>query len=448
MSQRTFKDFTFQPFLYEVIDKLNFREPTPIQGEVIPYALKKQSLIGQSHTGSGKTHAYLLPLFNQIDVTHNHVQAVITVPTRELAMQIYDEVRKMIEYADEEESIRAKLIIGGTDKQKMMDKLKRPPHIIVGTPGRILDLVMEGALDLYTASSMVIDEADLLIDLGLIEETDQILVRMPEKLQIMVFSATFPVQLQHFLKKYIENPKHITITGQSLVPETMEHRLIPLRHREKADLMVEITNVIHPYLALIFVNKKEHADELANQLIQKGLETGIMHGGLTPRERKRTLKNIKNLEYQYIVATDLAARGIDIPGISHIFNAELPKEPEDYIHRVGRTARAGLEGTAVSFYKDKDEKLIEKLESKGIDFTHYDIKNNEWVEIKDWDQRRKREKSENDQLEAEAWKKVRKKKKVKPGYKKKMKKEAEQVKKQLKKKQQQQNKNRGNRGRR
>ncbi|SET63297.1 ATP-dependent RNA helicase CshB [Salinibacillus kushneri] len=442
MSQQSFKNFAFQPFLYDVIEKLKFKEPTPIQKEVIPYALKHQSLIGQSHTGSGKTHAYLLPLFNQIDKSQNHVQAVITVPTRELAMQIYDEVRKIIEFLSEEENIRAKLIIGGTDKQKMMDKLKQPPHIVVGTPGRILDLVMEGALDLYSASTMVIDEADLLIDLGLIEETDQILVRMPQNLQIMVFSATFPVQLQHFLKKYIENPKHITISGQGLVPEKMEHRLIPLRHREQADLMVEITKLIYPYLALIFVNKKEHADELANQLIQKGLDVGIIHGGLTPRERKRALKSIKNLQYQYIVATDLAARGIDIPGVSHIFNAELPKEAEDYIHRVGRTARAGLEGTAISFYSDEDASLIEKLEGKGIEFTHYDIKKNEWVEINEWNQRNKRERIENEELETEAWKRVRKKKKVKPGYKKKMKQEAEQIKKQLKNKQRQNKSNR------
>ncbi|MRG86614.1 DEAD/DEAH box helicase [Salinibacillus xinjiangensis] len=442
MKQNQFEKFELQPYLYQVLERLSFVEATRIQEEVIPVALTGESLIGQSHTGSGKTHAYLLPLFNQIDESKKDVQVVITVPTRELAMQIFDEIRKIIDYGDKEDSLRAKLLIGGTDKQKMMDKLKEPPHIVVGTPGRILDLVQEGALDLYSAFAMVVDEADLLIDLGLIQETDQILVRMKKDIQLMVFSATIPVQLQHFLKKYMESPKHIKIEDQGPVPEKMEHRLMPLRHREPAEMIVEVTKLIHPYLALIFVNKKDNADELAAQLYQKGLDVGIIHGGLTPRERKRTLKNVKDLKYQYIVATDLAARGIDIPGVSHIFNAELPKDPEDYIHRVGRTARAGLEGTAISFYTDYDYKLIEKLEKSGISFTNYDIKNNDWVEVKEWNQRKKREKHDNE-LNQEAWKKVRKKKKVKPGYKKKMKNEAEKIKRDLKRKQQEKRFKRG-----
>ncbi|MBB6454297.1 ATP-dependent RNA helicase CshB [Salirhabdus euzebyi] len=439
MEQNKFKTYQFQPFMYNVLDKLKFTEPTPIQKEVIPAVIRKESLIGQSHTGSGKTHAYLLPLFNRVKEDKKEVQFVITVPTRELAMQIFEEVKKMITFSDKEEVLRAKLLIGGTDKQKMMDKLKEPPHIVVGTPGRILDLVQEGALDLYSASAMVVDEADLLIDLGLIQEVDEILVKMKRHTQLMVFSATIPVKLQHFLKKYMENPKHIHINDKGPAPEKMEHRLIPLRHRSKAELIMEATKLINPYLALIFVNKKENADELAGELTEKGLSTGIIHGGLTPRERKRVLKNLKNLDFQYIVATDLAARGIDIPGVSHIFNAELPKDPEVYLHRVGRTARAGLEGTAISFYKEQDLPLIEKLEKSGIPFTNFDVKNNEWVEIKDWNQRKKREQKEND-LQEEAWKKVRRPKGVKPGYKKKMKREAEQIKNKMKRNQNQNNK--------
>ncbi len=433
MNKSDFKAFQLKPELHKVLEQLKFHHPTPIQQEVIPVALKMESLIGQSHTGSGKTHAYLLPIFQHIQEDVKEVQAVITVPTRELAMQIFDEVKKIVEYG-EFSGLRTRLIIGGTDKQKMIDKLKEAPQIIVGTPGRIRDLVFDGVLNLYNARTIVVDEADLLIDLGLIKELDEILVRMKKDVQMMVFSATFPVQLQHFLKKYMESPKHVHISSQGPAPEKMEHRLIPLRHRSVSELLMEATKVINPYLALLFVNKKENADLLAADLTAQGLDVGVIHGGLTPRERKRTLKNLKDLKYQYIVATDLAARGIDIPGVSHIFNAELPKDQESYLHRVGRTARAGLEGTAISFYTEEDIPLIEKLEKSGISFEAYDIKNETWVEVQDWNQRKKRMKKESDLME-DAWKQVKKRQKVKPGYKKKMKQEAEQIKRKLKRQQ-------------
>ncbi len=183
-----------------IIDQLGFYEPTPIQAKVIPEALKGNSIIGQSETGSGKTHAFLIPLFNNL-TDDNHTQVVLTAPTRELAIQIYDEVKKMINYADKETEWRAKLLIGGTDKKRMVDKLKEPPHIIVATPGRLLDLIQEEVVDIFQASTFVIDETDLMLELGLIEEIDRILMRADSSIQIMVFSATIPEKLQPFLKK-------------------------------------------------------------------------------------------------------------------------------------------------------------------------------------------------------------------------------------------------------
>lgn len=430
MTDQQFQSFGLNPMMNEIISKLNFKEPTPIQQKVIPAVLRNDSLIGQSHTGSGKTHAYLIPLLNKIDLTKQEVQVIVTAPTRELATQIYNEVRKMIQLGDKEQEWRAKLLVGGTDKQKTMEKLKEQPQIVVGTPGRILDMVKEGALDAYTAKSLVIDETDLMLDLGFIEEVDQMLVRMDPNIQILVFSATIPERLKPFLNKYLENPAHIHAEEKKPSPENMEHRLIPVRHRSKADMIENISKLIQPYLAIIFANKKERADELAADLTQKGMEVGVIHGGLSPRERKRVLKDIQNLRYQYIVATDLAARGIDIQGVSHVINADLPKEEEFYIHRVGRTARAGLEGTAINLYTDEDEKLIAKLEKSGIQFDRYDIKKGEWELIKDWNERSTRKKQENE-TDREAWKKVRKPKKVKPGYKKKMKRQQEAIKKKM-----------------
>lgn len=431
MENHKFKSYALNSTVNQIIDHLGFFEPTTIQEKVIPPVLRGESLVGQSHTGSGKTHAYLLPLFNQLDEDRKQVQFIVTAPTRELAMQIYDQVRKMITSVDKEQKWRAKLLIGGTDKQKMVEKLKEQPQIVVGTPGRILDLVNENVLDIHAAKSFVVDEADLMIDLGFMQEVDQILLRMDKKVQLLVFSATIPVKLQPFLKKYMDNPTFIKVEENKPAPEKIEHRLVPMRHRSQAEVLYKISSLINPYLALIFVNRKEHADALAGELIEKGLEVGLLHGGLSPRERKRVLKELKNLRYQYIVATDLAARGIDIPGVSHVINAELPREEEFYLHRVGRTARAGNEGTAISLYTDQDEVLIQRLEKSGLTFESYEIKNDEWQKIQNWNERQTRKKQQTKE-EKQAWNMVKKPKKVKPGYKKKMKQQAEKNEKNIK----------------
>jgi ATP-dependent RNA helicase CshB len=431
MTENQFEQLEMKPYLLDVIRQLKFKNPTEIQEKIIPKIIKGNSVIGQSRTGSGKTHAYLLPLFNNLDSSKREVQFVITSPTRELAMQIYDEVKKIIQLANKETEWVPKLLVGGTDKQKMMEKLKEPPHIIVGTPGRILDLVKEEALSIYSAKSFVIDEADLMLDLGFIQDVDQLLVRARKDIQLLVFSATIPERLQHFFKKYLENPIYVKINDH-FSPETMEHLLLAVKHRQKADIILEISKAINPYISIIFTNGKKQADGLAAELQQKGLDVGIIHGGLTPRERKRVLKDIQNLRYQYIVATDLAARGIDIKGVSHVINADIPKEEEFYIHRVGRTARAGMQGTAISLYRDDDLKLIQKLEEKGLSFQYVDVKNGEWIEAKSWNDRQLRKKTTTD-LEKEAWKRVPKAKKVKPGYKKKLKKQQITIKNQLQK---------------
>lgn len=432
MENNNFEQFSFDPILNDVVHRLKFKQPTEIQQKIIPSIIKGESVIGQSHTGSGKTHAYLLPLFHRIDVSKRQVQFVVTAPTRELAMQIYEEVKKIIHYAGQDEKWIAKLLVGGTDRKKMAEKLKQPPHIIVGTPGRILDLVKEDAISIYSATAFVIDEADLMLDLGFINDVDQLLVRSKKEVQLLVFSATIPQRLEHFFKKYLKNPLHVKIDDQ-LSPETMEHRLIPLKHRNEADVILGISKTIQPYLAIIFTNGKDKANQLYAALNEKGLEAGLIHGGLSPRERKRVLKDIQNLRYQYVVATDLASRGIDIKGVSHVINAQLPKEEDFYVHRVGRTARAGMEGTAISLYDEADLTLISKLEQKGLQFIYSDVKNGEWQEAKPWNERRLRTKATTN-IEQEAWKQVRKTKKVKPGYKRKMKQQQETIKKQLSKK--------------
>lgn len=429
MLENNFKQFEFNETMMTVINKLGFKEPTTVQQKAIPMILAGQSVVGQSHTGSGKTHAFLLPLLSQIQTESKEVQIVITSPTRELATQLYNEVKNIISLADKEHHWIPKLLVGGSDKQKMAQELRRPPHIIVGTPGRILDLVSNGAISIYTAKTFVVDEADLMLDLGFITEIDQLLVKSHKNIQLLAFSATIPNRLEHFFKKYLKNPQYIKV-DDGLLPKTIEHRLIAIKHRDTAKLIIELSKTCHPYLAIIFANGKEQANDLARALQVKGLDVGLIHGGLSPRERKRALKQIQDLKYQYVVATDLASRGIDIKGVSHIINAQMPKEEDFYIHRVGRTGRAGLEGTAINFYNEEDIPLLERLQKRGIHFQFNNIKNGELIPDKSWDKRTRR-KHITQNIDQEAWKRVKRPKKVKPGYKRKMKQEQEEIKKDM-----------------
>lgn len=429
MKELHFKQLGLNETLLSVVEKLYFKNPTEIQRQAIPQILAGKSIIGESQTGSGKTHAYLLPLLHQIDVSKNEVQMVITAPTRELAMQLMEEIKMITTLAEKEGVWKSRLIVGGLDRERMKKQLKNTPHIVVGTPGRILDMIQEGMLSIYSAHSFVIDEADLMLDLNFIETIDELLVRSKKNVQMLIFSATFPKQLHHFIKKYLASPTHIKIKN-GLAPETMTHRLVELKHQNIADKIYSLSKVIQPYVALLFTNSKETANQLAEDLQQKGLNVGVLHGGLTSRERKRMVKAIVDLKYEYIVATDLASRGIDIKGASHVINVELPKEVDFYVHRVGRTARAGLEGTAISFYTEKDAPLIEQLEKKGITFLYSDIKSGEWVDSKRYNKRQLR-KNVTTEVDQEAWKYVKKPKKVKPGYKKKMKRQQERVKRRL-----------------
>ena len=422
MNESKFERFNLKPFIIESVKELGFFEPTEIQERLIPTVLKGDSVIGQSQTGTGKTHAYLLPMIQKVNPYKEAVQAIITAPTRELAAQIYQEVLKITKNSEEEIAVR--LYIGGTDKQRTIEKLKHQPHIVVGTPGRINDLVKEQALFVHSAPILIIDEADLMLEMGFLEDVDQIASRMAEALQMLVFSATIPEKLKPFLKKYMENPKYIQVEPKQVTAAKIDHYLLPARHRNKLELVFQALETFNPYLAIVFTNTKKKADEVADRLMGKGLKVGRIHGGLSPRERKQMMKQILDLDYQYIVATDLAARGIDIQGISHVINYELPSDLDFYIHRVGRTARAGYSGIALTIYEDRDEDALNKLENKGIEFKHCDLHDHEWVDLGDRNKRNKRKRQVNE-IDLKAKSIIKKPKKVKPGYKKKLQQETE-----------------------
>ena len=415
----TFETFHFKPFIQEALTELGFRKPTEVQERLIPLIQKGKSVVGQSQTGTGKTHTFLLPLMDQIDATREEVQLVVTAPSRELATQIYQAARQIASFANPE--IRVTNFVGGTDKQRQIERLThQQPHVVIGTPGRILDMLNEQALDIHTAQAFVVDEADMTLDMGFLSEVDQIAGRLPEKLQILVFSATIPEKLRPFLRKYLENPIIEEIKPKAILSETIDNWLISTKGRQAEQQIYQLLTVGHPYLAIVFANTKQRVDEITDFLKGKGLKVAKIHGDISPRERKRVMRQVQNMDFQYVVATDLAARGIDIEGVSHVINAELPDDLEFFIHRVGRTGRNGLPGTAITLYDPSDEQAIIALEKLGITFEPKEIKNDEIVDSYDRNRRKKREKSRVELDPTMIGLVKKKKKKIKPGYKKKI----------------------------
>lgn len=421
---KLFEQYRFQQFIKETIEELNFQSPTKIQQEIIPLVYKRRDIIGISQTGTGKTHAFLIPIMDMIDIEQDCVQAVITAPTRELASQIYEHAKLFMKYNKE---LKVSLIIGGSDKQKAIDKLSTQPHIVIGTPGRIKDLSLdEQALKITTADIFVIDEADMTLEFGYLEDIDAILAKMKDNLQMMVFSATIPQMLRPFLQKYMNTPKMIEIDENLTTTRNVSHYLVPTKHRDRYVVLREIMDIIDPYICIIFCNKRKEAADLTLKLREDGLKVGEIHGDLEPRERRQMMRRIKNMEYQYIVATDIAARGIDIDGASHIINMEFPTELDFYIHRSGRCGRGKYTGECYSMYDTSNENIVHALEKKGITFEMKELKGNRFVDSKDREKRKSRIKHQSD-LEKQISSIVRKPKKVKPGYKKKRKREIEQL---------------------
>ncbi|GCF93672.1 DEAD-box ATP-dependent RNA helicase CshB [Enterococcus florum] len=416
---QTFDSFHLKPFIIKAIEEKNFTQPTAVQEKLIPLIQKGKNIVGQSQTGSGKTHTFLLPLLNQVDGTRDEVQVVITAPSRELATQIYQATVQITKHSSIE--LRVTNYVGGTDKQRQLEKLQtHQPHIVIGTPGRILDMMNEQALKVHTANYFVVDEADMTLDMGFLSEVDQIAGRLPKHLQMLVFSATIPEKLRPFLLKYMENPVIEEIKAQAVISDTIDNWLISTKGKDSNQLILQLLTIGHPYLAIVFANTKQRVDEISDYLKSQGLKIAKIHGDITPRERKRVMRQVQNLEYQFVVATDLAARGIDIEGVSHVINAEVPHELDFFIHRVGRTGRNGLSGTAITLYDPSDEQMISQIEALGISFEPKEIKNGEIVDTYDRNRRKKREKNK-DELDPTLIGLVKKKKKkIKPGYKKKI----------------------------
>lgn len=418
-----FTDYNFRDITKSFIELEEFVQPTPIQKEVLPLALKGKDVIGISDTGTGKTHAFLIPILEKIDLSKDVIQAVITAPTRELATQIYQRASKMCEISD---GLRIKLITGGIEKTRMSDSLKVQPHIVVGTPGRIRDLFLnEMTLRVDTANILVVDEADMTLEFGFLDDVDAIAGKMNKQLQMMSFSATIPQQLQQFLKKYMHTPTIVKIDQESNHPK-IQHVLVSCKHESYEDVLLKMLPLFTPYVCLIVANTRIEAASAAQKMRDEGYGVVELHGDLSPRARQKAMKELQSLEKTYVIATDIAARGIDIDGITHVISLGFPKEIDFYIHRSGRTGRAGRDGTCYALYQKQDEPTIRTLMVKGIGFLHQTIRKNEWVELPKLFSKKPRK---EDPLEKEIVKIVKRKNKVvKPGYKVKRNQEVEKLK--------------------
>lgn len=423
-----YRDYMFTQRTKNFINLEGFEEPTPIQQAIIPLACKGKDVIGISATGSGKTHAFLIPILEKIDTSKETIQAVITAPTRELAIQLFNRCENM-QKADPK--LNLKLITGGMEKSKMNESLKQQPHIVVGTPGRIKDLFLnEQTLRVDTAEILVIDEADMTLEFGFLEDVDEIAGRMKKTLQMMSFSATMPMALKMFLKKYMHQPQTISIDDAKNFHPQIEHVLVPCTPLSYEQKLMEILPAFSPYVCLIFANTRELAASVAEMMRDKGYPLVELHGDLSSRERVKAMKELESLDKPYIVATDIAARGIDIDGVSHVVSLGFPMELDYYIHRSGRTGRAGKTGICYALYQKQDDPMIRSLEKKGIHFEHRNYKNETWSDLSAL---HKKKVKKDDPLEKEISKIVNKKKKaVKPGYKVKRKQEVEKLKRKAK----------------
>ncbi len=392
--------------------KLNkFSELTNVQKKVLELANSKKDVIALSKTGTGKTHAYLIPICENINTVSDKTQVLISLPTRELAYQVYQNARVMQEVLPD---LRIALLTGGKDKSKFSSKA---PHIIIGTPGRIKDLFVNNIIRVDFVQMFVIDEADMTLEYGFLEDIDAVFSHMVKNPEVLCFSATFPKELDKFVKKYLNNPTVIRVEDKKRDPK-ITHYLIPCKHKEYEDKLLDLLPLLNPYVCLIFANTKENADTTYELLSNNGYKTLLLHGGLENRQRQKAIKQLANKEFTYVVCSDVASRGIDIDGVTHVISLGLPKELNFYIHRAGRTGRNTKDGVSYVLYKEDDINSIKSLEkNNNIKFIAKDIKSGEFKDIKSPTYKHVVNNAEVEKAIAKTL--YKKNEKVKPNYKKK-----------------------------
>ncbi|GAV23989.1 DEAD/DEAH box helicase [Carboxydothermus pertinax] len=352
-----FKKLGLIPPLLKAVDELGYEQPTPIQKEAIPLILEGHNLVGQAPTGTGKTAAYLLPVLQKL-ARRKKAQALIVTPTRELALQVADEVAKLGKYL----KVRALAVYGGQDIERQIRGLRQGVEVIVGTPGRILDHIGRKTFPEADINTVVLDEADEMLDMGFIDDIEAILNRLTNRQQTLLFSATLPAPIKTIIKKFLGEYKTVKLVGKEKTVPAIRQIYYELPEAEKVEGVVRILNSELPTQAIVFCRTKKRVDEVVEQLNYRGYAAKGLHGDMSQRERTQTIKSFKAGKTELLVATDVAARGLDIPEVSHVINYDIPQNPESYIHRIGRTGRAGREGKAITLITYRERKLLRAIE--------------------------------------------------------------------------------------
>lgn len=353
-----FKNYQISHDILRALEGLGYTEPTEVQRNVIPAALERKDLVVKSQTGSGKTAAFGIPLCELADWDENKPQALVLTPTRELAVQVKEDITNIGRF----KRIKATAVFGKSSFDKQKAELKQKSHIVVGTPGRVLDHIEKGTLPLDRLSYLVIDEADEMLNMGFIDQVEAIIKHLPVKRTTMLFSATLPEDIEKLSRQYMQNPEHIEIKAAGLTTRNIEHAVIQVREENKFSLLKDVLITENPDSCIIFCRTKEHVNQLTDELDDLGYPCDKIHGGMIQEDRFDVMNEFKRGEYRYLVATDVAARGIDIENIALVINYDLPLEKESYVHRTGRTGRAGNQGKAISFVAPFEKRFLAEIE--------------------------------------------------------------------------------------
>jgi len=435
---KSFASFGFRPELMQGIQDLYYKEPTAIQEEAISLILEGKDVIGQAQTGTGKTAAFTLPILNGLEEGKRDIQALILTPTRELSIQIAKEVEKLGRHLN----VNVLSLHGGTDIDKQLSKLKETVQIVVGTPGRVLDHMKRGSLHFGRISTLVLDEADKMMEMGFLEDVEQIIVHTPSQRQVLLFSATMSDLVKKLAHRFMKQPPHIKIEGKQKTVERIEQFYYVINQSDKTDALVDVLEQEQPFLTIVFANTQVRVQHLTARLQENGLTAQALYGDLSQNKREQLMKQFREIRFQYLIATDIAARGLDVEGVTHVINYDLPNDVESYIHRVGRTGRAGQTGKAISLISPRQKNMMgrfakttkanieERILQAG---RHLDAGRRQRAEEREAhyselrEQQKKAEQKEKDKEFAPIHEAIKKKTKVKPGYKKKLARELDEL---------------------
>lgn len=360
-----FSELNISKSTQDSLKRMGFEEATPIQEGTVTFGMEGKDVIGQAQTGTGKTAAFGIPMIEKIDTSNPAVQALVIAPTRELAIQVSEEIYK-IGYG---KRARILSVFGGQEISRQIRALRNNPQIVVGTPGRILDHIKRKTLKLDGVQTLVLDEADEMLNMGFIEDINSILENVPAERQTLLFSATMPGPIRKIAETFMKNPEIVKIKSKEMTVENIEQFFVKSQEREKFDILSRLLNVQQPELAIVFGRTKRRVDELSHALNIRGYIAEGIHGDLTQAKRMSVLRQFKEGKVDILVATDVAARGLDISGVTHVYNFDIPQDPESYVHRIGRTGRAGKSGMAITFVTPREMgylRIVEETTKKRM----------------------------------------------------------------------------------